>query len=126
MSPLGRLGCFVFGLSARRHLLDVFEAKQQLVLGQRLGPSAEAMALQLWMICSSRSARARSASNIAFSVPGSSGSVSAMTAMARLNHRPRLVASTPTVLIHCAAGSARLHRCRRLDCMYPAPVEALQ
>ena len=47
MSPLGRLGCFVFGLSARRHLLDVFEAKQQLVLGQRLGPSAEAMALQL-------------------------------------------------------------------------------
>ena len=48
ISPLGRSGCFAFALSARRHLFDVFETKQQLVLGQRLGASAEAMTLQLF------------------------------------------------------------------------------
>jgi len=55
------------------------------------------------MICSSRSARARSASSIAFSVPGSSGSVSVKADMAGLNHNHRLVASIRLVLIHCAA-----------------------
>jgi hypothetical protein len=38
------------------------------------------------MICSSRSVRARSASSIALSVLGSSGSVSAKTVMAGLDH----------------------------------------
>src|SRR5271154_6117748 len=47
MSPLDRSGCFTFGLAARRHLFDVFEPKQQLVLGQCLGAAAEAMTLQL-------------------------------------------------------------------------------
>ena len=45
MSPLGRSNCFSFGLSARRHLFDVFKPKQQLVFGQRLGAAAKAMAL---------------------------------------------------------------------------------
>ena len=35
------------GLAARRGLLDLFQAEQQLIFRQRLGPSAEAMALQL-------------------------------------------------------------------------------
>ena len=45
MSPLGRSSCLSFGFSARRHLFDVFKPKQQLVLGQRLGAAAKAMAL---------------------------------------------------------------------------------
>src|SRR6202046_3512948 len=54
------------------------------------------------MICSSRSARARSASSIAFNVPGSSGRVS--TFMARLDHGAPCVASVRLNLIHSAAG----------------------
>jgi hypothetical protein len=47
IGSLGRSGLFTLCRAARRHLLDVFEAKQQLILRQRLGPSAEAMPLQL-------------------------------------------------------------------------------
>ena len=47
LGSLGRDGCFAFGLAACRGLLDVFEPKQQLIFRQRLGPPAEAMALQL-------------------------------------------------------------------------------
>ena len=45
--PLGWRHRFVLGLSARRRLLDFFEAEQQLIFRQRLGPSAEAVTLQL-------------------------------------------------------------------------------
>lgn len=45
--PLGWRHRFVLGLSARRCLLDFFEAEWQLIFGQRLGPSAEAVTLQL-------------------------------------------------------------------------------
>ena len=41
----GRGGRVRFGVG--RDLLDLFQPKQQLILGQRLGPAAEAMALQL-------------------------------------------------------------------------------
>ena len=77
ISPLGRRGCFAFGSRSPLDLLDVLEPEQQLVLGQRLGASAEAMTLQLLddLVAAARS-RARSASSIAFSVPGSSGSAS--------------------------------------------------
>jgi hypothetical protein len=55
------------------------------------------------MICSSRSARARSASSIAFNVLGSSGSASAKI-MNRLDREPHRVASVRVNLIHSAAG----------------------
>jgi hypothetical protein len=35
-----------FGLAARKRLLDVLQAEQKLIFRQRLGPAAEAMALQ--------------------------------------------------------------------------------
>ena len=44
--PLGRIGRFSLGLAARRDLLDLFQAEQQLIFRQRLGAPAEAMALQ--------------------------------------------------------------------------------
>ena len=46
LGPLGRSGCFTFGLAARRDLLDLFEPEQQLIFRQRLGAPAEAMTLQ--------------------------------------------------------------------------------
>src|SRR5580658_9233664 len=55
------------------------------------------------MICSSRSARVRSASSIAFNVPGSSGSESVGAAMTRLHHASRHGASFGSGLIHSAA-----------------------
>ena len=39
--------CFALGLAARLDLLDFFEPEQQLIFRQRLGPAAEAVALQL-------------------------------------------------------------------------------
>ena len=44
--PLGRIGRVTLGLAARRDLLDLFEPEQHLILGQRLGAAAEAVALQ--------------------------------------------------------------------------------
>ncbi len=46
MRPFGWRGCFFFSLTARRHLLDVFEPKQKLFLRQCLGPPAEAVSPQ--------------------------------------------------------------------------------
>ena len=41
------LAAFILGLAARRDLLGLFQAEQQLIFRQRLGAAAEAMALQL-------------------------------------------------------------------------------
>lgn len=71
--PLGWRRRFVLGLSARRRLLGFFEAEQQLIFRQRLGPSAEAVTLQF--LDDLLQARARSASSIALTVPGSSGTL---------------------------------------------------
>jgi len=44
--PFRRIDRINLGLAARRDLLDLFQAKQHLILGQRLGAPAESMALQ--------------------------------------------------------------------------------
>jgi len=77
---------------------------QQLILGKRFGPAAETdkRCISL-MICSSRSARVRSASSIAFNVLGSLGSESVGDAMARLDHASHHLASIRAALIHSAA-----------------------
>ena len=56
------------------------------------------------MICSSREALARSASSIAFSVAGSSGSsLAAVIAMIAIDHVPRCFATLEAAMIHRAA-----------------------
>ena len=81
--PLGWRHRFVLGLSARRRLLDVFQAEQHLIFRQRLGAAAEAMALQLLDDLAQPLGAARSASSIAFSVPGSSGACPSAAVMKR-------------------------------------------
>jgi hypothetical protein len=57
------------------------------------------------MICSSREALARSASSIAFSVAGSSGSsLAVVIAMTTIDHIPQGIATSKHSLIHRAAG----------------------
>ncbi len=88
-----------------RDLLDLFQAEQQLIFRQRLGAPAEAMTLQLLDdLARAARSRARSASSIAFSVPGSSGSASAATVMARIRSCRRSASRAfESTLIHCAA-----------------------
>ena len=87
IGPLRRIGRVNLGIAARLDLLDLFKAEQQLIFRQRLGPAAEAMALQfLDDPDGSRSFCVRSAISIAFSVPGSSGSESVTTVMTGLDH----------------------------------------
>ena len=71
-----RLG-FGLGRRLRLALLDVFECKQQLIVRQALGATAEAVALQILDDLN----KPFSAISIAFSVSGSSGSVSAVCVM---------------------------------------------
>lgn len=101
--PFGRIGLLGHGITPRLDLFGLFQAEQQLVLRQRLGPAAEAMTLQLVDNLSRRAARARSASSIALSVPGSSGSLSTVVVMRRLHHAWRHPTSAMCTLMHGAA-----------------------
>ena len=66
--PFGRCRLSCCRLVACRRLLDVFQAQQHLVLGQRLRPAAKAVALQLLDDLTQPFVLHRSASSIAFSV----------------------------------------------------------
>jgi hypothetical protein len=94
---------FCLGLAGGLHLISLLEAQKHLVLQQRLGAPAEAMTLRLLDDSSSRSARARSGSSITLSLPGSSGSALATTAMVRADHGMGRFASQRMPLIHCDA-----------------------
>jgi hypothetical protein len=98
-------GCILFrgSFAGGFDLVSLFEAKKQLVFGQRLGATAEAMTLQLLDDLFEPLGPRRSASTIALSVLGSSGSASAMTVMTKIEHGLRCAASRRMHLIHCVA-----------------------
>jgi hypothetical protein len=90
-------------------LLDVFEAEQHLIFGQCLGPAAKTVPLQFLMIWRSRSLSHRSASSIAFSISGSSGSAS--FSITKSDHMRAHFATIPLHVIHFAAGINRQPGC---------------
>ena len=101
--PLGWRRRFVLGFSARRRLLDLFEAEQQLIFRQRFGPSAEAVTLQLLddllQPFGARTFRQQHRLERA----GIVGKRVHRRHMARLHHVPQRPASISTGLIHSVA-----------------------
>jgi hypothetical protein len=77
-------------------------SEQHLIFGQRLGAPAKTMTLHFLDDRRSRSFCTRSAITIAFTVPGSSGSELARTAMATLDHASRRPTSVSSPLIFVA------------------------
>jgi hypothetical protein len=80
-----------------------------LIFGQRLGPAAKTVPLQFLMIWRSRSLSHRSASSIAFSISGSSGSAS--FSITKSDHMRSHFATIPLHVIHFAAGINRQPGC---------------
>jgi hypothetical protein len=83
-------------------LLNVFEAQQHLIFGQRFRSAAKTMSLQFLDDLRSRSFCIRSSSSIAFSVWRSSGSAS--LGITKSDHIWRHFATISMRLIHFAAG----------------------
>ena len=99
-SPLGRgraacrlALCFRRGRVRRDGLLHILQPEQQLILGSVSARRPKRWRCIALMIASSRSARWRSATSIAFQRLGIVGSGTAMLGMTRLNHIRRRPAS---------------------------------
>ena len=91
------------GLARGFDLVGLLEAKKQLVFRQRLGATAEVMTLQLLDDLFEPFGPRPFRQHHRLERAGSSGSASAMTVMAKIEHGTRCSASRRMHLIYCVA-----------------------